>query len=112
LSDITFGDIEVAVATRPTVVLLTAPAWCVPCRRFHPHWVKAQEHFPNAVFLEIDMGETPELTSEHWAYTKFDVRSVPTVLAFQRIHATGFESKRIEARAVVPFIKELGEFFA
>lgn len=87
------------------VVLFTAPTWCIPCRRFEPHWNKAQERdeIDYIEFVKVDLGEDPEDTFEHWASKRFNIMSVPTVLFFE----PGREPKTISSRTVVPFIKEL-----
>jgi thiol:disulfide interchange protein len=87
-----------------TLVLFTAPAWCVPCRRFEPHWEKAQqaEVLDEFDFIKVDMGATPEDTSLHWATARYHILGVPTVLLFN--HG---QYRPVVARAIVPFIKEL-----
>lgn len=87
------------------VVLFTAPTWCVPCRRFEPHWNKAQdrEEVDYIEFVKVDLGENPETTGDHWASKRFQIMSVPTVLFFE----PGREPRNIESRTVVPFVREL-----
>lgn len=89
----------------PLIVLVTAPAWCVPCRRFEPHWEKAQEAavLDGYTFVKIDAGVSPEDTGSHWASKRFNVMGVPTVFV---VEADGTR-RDIKARAVVPFIKEV-----
>lgn len=86
------------------VVLFTAPAWCVPCRQFEPHWEKASktEALADLVFVKVDMGASPEDTGNHWATRRFGVMGVPTVQVFRN-----GEVKDIKSRSVVPLIKEL-----
>lgn len=90
---------------RGRLVLFTAPTWCVPCRRFEPHWNKAQENdaIDYVEFVKVDLGERPEDTLDHWASKRFNILSVPTVLFFE----PGREPKVIEARTVVALVKEL-----
>lgn len=89
------------------VALFTAPTWCVPCRRFEPHWEQAirlsETNGWEFLFVKVDMGERPEDTGQHWASKDFSILGVPTVKRF-------FDEDNhvdIKARAVVPFIKEL-----
>lgn len=91
---------------RDTLVLFTAPAWCVPCRQFEPHWVKAQsvEALERFSFVKIDMGESPEATGDHWATKRFGIRGVPQLLLW-KVGAT--EPVAVKARSIVPLIKEL-----
>lgn len=104
----THEDVLAAVNSggRPVLILLTAPAWCMPCRRFHPHWERAKELLPDVKFIEIDMGTDPEKTSQHWAYDLYEVRSVPTVLLMGKNEHGQFNS-RLEARGVVPFVNDV-----
>jgi thiol:disulfide interchange protein len=87
-----------------TLVLFTSPAWCVPCRRFEPHWLKAQETeaLSDYKFVKVDMGATPEDTGAHWASQRYRILGVPQVLLFNHD-----EYREIHARAVLPLIREL-----
>lgn len=92
---------------KDVVVLFTAPTWCGPCRRFEPHWSKAVETVGDkVVFVKVDMGESPEDTGEHWASEHFDILSVPTVKMFDGESVDYYHD--INARAVIPFLKEIG----
>lgn len=84
------------------VVLFTAPSWCIPCRRFEPHW-KAAAQKSQLTFITVDMGDAPEVLGEHWATREFSIKSVPSVLRFydKDSHAV------VKSRALIPFIKEL-----
>lgn len=63
---------------------------------------------PDVTFIEIDMGEDPEKTSEHWAYELYEVRSVPTVLLYWKPgHPGTVNETRLEARGVVPFVNDV-----
>ena len=96
LEGVLSGDAELAV-------LFTAPAWCVPCRRFEPHWKKAHEQpVEGIVFATVDMGDSPEDTGQHWATARFGIRGVPQVKLF-----TAFGNIDIKSRAVVPLLKEI-----
>jgi len=88
------------------VVLFTAPAWCVPCQRFEPHFTKAAERAEEVehLFVKVDMGESPEATGEHWASRRFGILGVPQVKAFRQGQG---EPVDIKARAVIPLLKEL-----
>ena len=109
MSEITHKAVLDAVhkGGKPVLLLLTAPTWCMPCRRFHPHWEKAKELLPGVQFMEIDMGEDPEKTSQHWAYELYEVRSVPTVLLMWKPTLGGVHDTRLEPRGVVPFVNDV-----
>lgn len=85
------------------VVLFTAPAWCIPCRQFEPHWTMAQDRLTDLHFIKVDLGEKPEDTGNHWATSEFGIRGVPTVKFFDDLGGV----HDIKARALIPFIKEV-----
>lgn len=87
------------------IALFTAPTWCIPCQRFEPHWLRAQDALPNHIFLKVDMGASPEDTGQHWATAMFGVRGVPTVKLF---NDDGIHD--LSNRAVVPFVNEVNSY--
>lgn len=89
----------------PHLALFTAPSWCIPCRRFEPHWLKAQEMLRGYMMLNVDLGDNPALTGDHWATKEFGIRGVPTVKLFndEGVH-------NIASRSVVPFVKEVKSY--
>jgi thiol-disulfide isomerase/thioredoxin len=86
----------------PVLALFTAPAWCIPCQRFEPHWQKAQDMLPNHMFINVNMGEKPEDTYTHWATAEWGIRGVPTVKLFDDDGV-----REIKPVGVIPFIKEV-----
>lgn len=97
----TFGNDDI-------LVLFTAPGWCIPCRRFEPHWKeamnRAREKKMEVWFVKVDMGESPEDTGEHWASKRFDILGVPTIKMW---NSGAVEPTDIKARALVPLLKEI-----
>lgn len=93
---------------RHAVVLFTAPAWCIPCRRFEPHFKRASQDpdLSHIAFITVNMGESPEDTGLHWATKKYNILGVPNVRYFKE----GMEAVDIQSRTIVPFKKELLEF--
>lgn len=93
---------------RHAAVLFTAPAWCIPCRRFEPHWERAaaDPDLAHITFIKVDMGETPENTGEHWATARYHILGVPNVRYFKK----GMEAVDIQSRTIVPLKRELLEF--
>lgn len=89
----------------PVLVLFTAPAWCIPCRQFEPHWIKAQELLPKHIFAKVNMGETPEDTGAHWATARFGIRGVPAVKLFGFFGAPVRDIK--VPQGVIAFVKEV-----
>lgn len=81
---------------KPVVVDFSAPEWCVPCRKFAPHYEKAAANLPDVEFILVDIDRDDTMPIE------FDVQSVPTV----RLYRSG-ESVDLTERSVVRFTKEV-----
>lgn len=79
------------------VTYFTAPSWCVPCRKFTPHFDKASEQ-AEAVFVKVDIDK-----AEQSILDEFAVQSVPTVKLFRN----GQYVTDLQARTVVPFVNEI-----
>lgn len=97
----------VSNADGPVVILFTAPTWCVPCQRFEPHWIKAQETLTDYTFVKVDMGATPEDTGQHWASAEFNILGVPQVKRVIGEYRGAESLVDVKSRAVLPLIREL-----
>ncbi|MCD0452898.1 thioredoxin [Actinocorallia sp. API 0066] len=72
LTDATFDE----VAQRDGIVLIDFWAsWCGPCVRFAPVYEKVSEKNPDITFAKVDTEAEQALAA------RFDVRSIPTVMA-------------------------------
>lgn len=102
MTDTTIADIQAIAETGPTLVLFTAPTWCVPCRQFHPHWEKSKMSLDKITnFLEVDLGEDPETTFAQPIVKELGVLSVPSVYLFR----DGQKPVHVQHAAVVPFVR-------
>ncbi len=64
--------------TQSGIVLLDWwAAWCGPCRMFAPVFEAASKRHPDVVFGKVDTEEETALVAA------FDIRSIPTLMAFR-----------------------------
>ncbi len=82
------------------VVDFSAESWCVPCRKLWPHYQATAERMPNITFVKVDIDEAADVQ------TKYDIRSVPFVLAFENGRAVGTVKERTLIK-LVPEIQSL-----
>jgi thiol-disulfide isomerase/thioredoxin len=88
---------EMTNAFDKVVVDFQAPAWCVPCKRLHPHF-KAAAKKSDAAFVSVDIDIADEALKN-----TFEIMSVPTVLLIER----GKETREIKGRTSVQILKEI-----
>lgn len=84
---------------RPTILLFHAPAWCTPCKLFHPVYEMAAQRTPTADFLAYDIVLDIEVAK--W----YGVSGVPTVLGFY-----DGDVVTLKQRSPITFINEVREF--
>lgn len=65
------------IASGKVVVNFSGLAWCVPCQRFRPHWLRSAGEVEEYKFLEVDVDSNPDLVLE------YGIKSVPAVLRFE-----------------------------
>ncbi len=77
LIHLTEGAFE-GVIDKPGIVILDFwAAWCAPCRMFGPIFEKAAERHPDITFAKVDT------EAERGLAGAFQIRSIPTVMAFK-----------------------------
>jgi thiol-disulfide isomerase/thioredoxin len=89
------------------VTLLIGATWCMPCKRFMPHFERAEKqlalhgepHDFRYIYLDEVAGADEATLAE-----LLGVMSVPQVL-----HLLPGETKEIKSRTVLPLLKELEE---
>ena len=89
------------------VTLLVGATWCMPCKRFMPHFERAEKemaaHGKDHDFRYIYLDEVAG-ADEGTLAEMLGVMSVPQVL-----HLLPGETKEIKARTVLPLLQELEE---
>ncbi len=76
--DVTMENFESVVDSNALVILDFWAAWCGPCKIFAPVFEKAAELHPEVFFGKVNTEKATELAAA------FAVRSIPTLMAFQR----------------------------
>jgi thioredoxin 2 len=61
----------------PVVVDFWA-AWCGPCRQMAPHFAAAAQQLPDVRFVKVDSDAARQ------ASARFGIRTIPTLIVFQR----------------------------
>ena len=84
------------------VVDFHAPAWCVPCKRLHPHYVGMSERMDGVSFYTVDVD-----TADPALVESYKVQGVPKVLAFKN----GEQIAEVEERTGPKLIKEIDALF-
>jgi len=82
---------------QPVVVDFAAPAWCIPCQRFAPHYEKAAEAVDGVTFVHVDIDKVPD------AAVEYAVQGVPTVVLFEN----GERKRDLKERTAIKFINEI-----
>ena len=75
--DLTAGTFGETVAGDGIVLVDFWAEWCGPCRQFGPVFEEASEKHTDAVFGKVDTETEQALAAS------FDVRSIPTLMAFR-----------------------------
>lgn len=92
------AELEKTLDYFPKVVIdFTAPAWCVPCQKFAPHYEAAARQADGVVFVAVDVDKAP------WAMEDYGVQSVPTVMLYE----DGKYVKNVLERTVIKLLGEI-----
>jgi len=75
--EITGENIESTIETNDIVFLDFWASWCGPCRSFAPIYEQAAGKYSDIVWGKVDTDAQQELAAS------FDIRSIPTIMAFR-----------------------------
>lgn len=87
-------------SNQEVVVDFSAPAWCIPCQRFAPHFDAASTK-SDAKFVAVDVDKA------EWAMVDYGVRGVPTVKLFRNGQFVTDLAKSPQDRTVIKLLNEI-----
>ena len=96
--DPTRFDAEVLQADGPVVVDFST-RWCAPCRALREALPEALGQVPAVAVLHVDATAWPQLAQ------RYNVRSVPTLVAFKDGRVTGASAGFSGSRRLVAFLE-------
>jgi thioredoxin len=74
---VTMRDFETIIDTQPMVILDFWANWCAPCKMLNPIFEELAKHNTDIYFGKVDIESAKDLAEA------FQVRSVPTLMAFK-----------------------------
>ena len=98
----TVKDIKEVIAVEAVVLVEFGADWCIPCKRFEPHFERFANLHSAVACVKVDIGVDPAVQSE------YKIKSVPQVMLF----VNGQYSKHVDGRTVLQLENELSEHFS
>jgi len=98
-----FADFEEIVDGNDIVLLDFWAGWCGPCKIFSPIYEQAAAAYPEVYFGKVDTEAEQELSQA------FQVRSIPTLMAFKKSELVFEQSGIIPPPALHALIEKLRE---
>jgi thioredoxin len=101
--NVTYGNFETLVDAHEYVILDFWASWCGPCRMFAPVFEQAAEAHPEVYFGKVDTEAEQELSAA------FQVRSIPTIMAFKKGELVFEQAGALPAPALEVLITKMKE---
>jgi thioredoxin 2 len=94
-------DTQIKRSDIPVVVDFWAD-WCGPCRSMAPHFARASEELePQIRFAKLDTESAQEIAG------RYGIRSIPTMIVFQRGAEIARRSGASDSRALVEWLRPM-----
>ncbi len=101
--ELTKDNFEQVIASNDTVVIDFWATWCGPCQAFKPVFAAAADKHAEVAFAAVDTEKEPELAA------MFQVRSIPTVVAFREQIPVFGQPGMLPAESLDELIRKIGE---